>query len=117
MKNAMVMEDIISRIPENNMIEDGHNNATTKIAGIGIMSDGNIVALFNARYFSLNEVYISKKTGNVRLSPYSVAGVVKPMDFGMNLELAIKAYNGQILKTNADYDMDYPIIEKFHILH
>lgn len=110
-------EHIITAIPEDRMIKDNHNYGTskTKIAGVGFMSDGSIVGLFDSRYFSLNELYISKASGEVHLSTCSVAGVVKPMETDMNLAKAIEVYNTKASRANFEYGFDNATIEHYHI--
>lgn len=76
-------------------IADDHScDSHIGIAGIALMTRGDRqpvpVALFNAAYYSLNEVYFGDNN-EPRLSTSSVGGVVKK--FSLSTEDAVKAYN------------------------
>lgn len=74
------VESFIDFMREHNfMIIDNHDNHEKKIAGVGIFESvgGELtpVALFDARYYSTNELYLGDD-GNPHLSKCSVGPVV-----------------------------------------
>lgn len=85
------------------IVIDDHkpNDGVIKLAGVGKLQGKTRevpVALCEARYFSLNEMYVDEE-GRPHVGRNSVAGTVIPMDYGMDLKEAIAGYN----KEQAEY--------------
>lgn len=78
-------------------IIDTHNGYNTPVpcAGVAILRNGNIVALFENVSFCLNAVVVDEN-GTTKLTPWSVAGNVYARN--CSLEEAIKTYNSEITK-------------------
>ena len=93
MAKKFTMDQAIEAITATgNMVMDNHNDHVTKIAGIGQLRNGDFFPIFDSRYFSVNQLYLSLKD-EYRISTCSIGGVVKPMDYNGDIAKAIEAYN------------------------
>lgn len=78
--------------------DHGNENSYITVAGIALVNRGDnhvAVPLFNASYYSLNELYMGRD-GQPHISTNSVAGVVKK--FELSVEESILLYNEQQVK-------------------
>ena len=94
--NNYQINEIISAMSKDCMVINDHNNGRngkTKLDGIGILADGQIVGLFDTTAYSLNKVYIGRDH-EVHLSTYSVGGTV--MRNG-TMEESINAFNQSLI--------------------
>lgn len=78
----------------NGVVKDDHRGAGTRtVAGVAtLLRNGrhHVVSLHNAKYFSLNDMYLGED-GMAHISPNSCGGVVELFDLSM--EQAILNYN------------------------
>ena len=90
------------------MILDDHmsNGGRHKIVGIGQLESGELFAMFQSQYYSINRLYCVEN--ELHISQCSIAGVIKPIVNGMNQDLAIKEYNDAIDEYRKEMDEMFP---------
>jgi len=77
----------------NTFIDDhvSYKREEVKFDGIAVIDNGYVCPLLAGKIFSLNNLYVEKETGDIRLSRSSVAGVVH--DTHNDMENAIEKHN------------------------
>ena len=86
----VTMEQIIENLNAHDWrVIDNHNDREEKLAGVFELVNGEIVQYVEARYQSLNMLYINEKDGRVHLSQASVGGTLMGLD--------IQGYNDSLL--------------------
>lgn len=109
---AKISIDVACEMAKNHdyMVLDDHmsDGGRHKIVGIGQLESGELFAMFQSRYYNINRLYCIEGDDDLHISQCSIAGVIKPMDTGMNQDRAIKKYNDAIDEYRKEMDEMFP---------
>ena len=104
----ITLDEAVSIYAQTGMVIDDHTKDAEQIAGIGELEGGKLFSIHNARYFSINELYLSATDNKLHASIRSIAGTVVPVDHDMDINRAIKAYNDAVCKYRDWLNEKYP---------